>query len=296
MKTKRLLAVLLVAMFVIAAIPLSAAATPNPWTYSYKIDVKYALADGTQIGATQQYDAGELVWKQKSTWPYEWYWESKNVTVSGANNLPAGYHLVGKTQEVVEVRKPQHSNSFSKTVVFTVEENTYDYAISYAYYLDGVINPSVTKAPITGSAIAGTVINAEDGTQTVDGNTYTLGDGQSLSLTISAEGSNSLTLTYYATTPEIPESPDPVYLPPQVLIPATPTPEPEIELPEEEIPTDVPDETTEIEEEEELFEDEEIPTDVPETGDASPIIPAIALLTLAGAAFALTFKKSRNNG
>ena len=93
-----------------------------------------------------------------------------------------------------------------------------------------------------------------------------------------------------------PEGPAPVPpIPPQVVVPA-PTPE-TIEIPEEEIPTTQPEEEEEVDfEEEEEFEDEEIPTDVPQTGDSSPIYTAFALIALAGAAFALTLKRSRNIG
>lgn len=302
MKTKRLLAILLVAMFVIAAIPLSAAATPNPWTYSYKIDVKYALADGTQIGATQQYDTGVLEQKWQPQFPGGgyWYWESKNVTVSGATYLPAGYHLVGKTQEVVKVEKPQHGNSFSKTVTFTVEKITYDYTV-YVKYMDGdetVAGPILVKGDTLDFDEITTVTVTPDASVLPVGYELT-GNPAPVGVDVAyPQGGGDFTYTVPFSVNRIQTSPSPEipYIPPQVLIPATPTPEPEIELPEEEIPTDVPDETTEIEEEEELFEDEEIPTDVPATGDASAIIPAIALLALAGAAFALTFKKSRNNG
>jgi len=95
---------------------------------------------------------------------------------------------------------------------------------------------------------------------------------------------------------EPPEGPAPVPpIPPQVVVPA-PTPE-TIEIPEEEIPTTQPEEEEEVDfEEEEEFEDEEIPTDVPQTGDSSPLHVVFALISLAGAAFVLTLKRSGNNG
>ena len=95
---------------------------------------------------------------------------------------------------------------------------------------------------------------------------------------------------------EPPEGPAPVPpIPPQVVVPA-PTPE-TIEIPEEEIPTTQPEEEEEVDfEEEEEFEDEEIPTDVPQTGDSSSLHVVFALISLAGAAFVLTLKRSGNNG
>ncbi len=80
-------------------------------------------------------------------------------------------------------------------------------------------------------------------------------------------------------------------LPPQVIIS---NPDQKIEIPPEDVPIGTPGETEDFDESElVIFEDEEIPITVPETGDTALITPLFTLLTLAGAAFALTSKKSR---
>jgi len=169
----------------------------------------------------------------------------------------------------------------------------YKYVINYVLYLNGQPVDDGSSST-SGYAKLGDKIDA-DPTINFKGITYALDGEQTTSMIIGVEG-NTLDVTYSAEVevPEEPEETPPVNVPPQVILN---TPEAPTEIPEEEIPTTQPEEEEEVDfEEEEEFEDEEIPTDVPQTGDSSPIYTAFALIALAGAAFALTLKRSRNIG
>jgi len=299
MKTKRLLSYLLVAVFVLGVLPLTVAAEELPnRKLTCELHVHEAVCYGliceleehthsTASGSTctrvrcsreefpDHYYYGWNGWQHKPDLPgskYEgygwwgrWYCCTKaehTHTETGEN--PCYGWICGYTDH-------EHDEKCYE----------YKYTIYYELYLDGKF---VDDGEITGYGELDDEVSAPK-TVTFNGRVYTLGSGQTAKLTIGAECNVLEGVKYYATTP---------YVPPQVVRPE-PTPPPVIDQPEEEIPTTVPDEAeTDIEEEE--FEDEEIPTDVPETGDASPIYTALALIALAGAAFALTLKRSRNIG
>ncbi len=317
MKTKRILAILLAVMLIAAAVPAASAAEVvtetdldfSPGSYRYTLKVQYVLEGSNPKQVVESSTIKNNV-KVTGTWNWrhmDWEWPAVSEIVTPT--VPAGYELVDSTPETVNISYPGLFKKVKVTVTFYVREpapEVYPYTINYVFYLGEGLQ-DVDYAPTTGSATVGTVIPIA-GAITLNDVTYNRKAGEPEDLTVEAEGSNEITVQYYAESDDNggddnggddnggddnggQTSEPPVYIPPQVIIPTTPTPEPEIELPEEEIPAEVP----EIEEEEQ-FEDEEIPTDVPTTGDASPIFPAIALVALAGAAFALTFKKSRNNG
>lgn len=314
MKTKRLLAFLLIAVFVIGVMPLTvAAASSDPVCGKIEHqhdDTCYELTCGLE---EHTHDApGKNSKCYHICTNIRHYFLGKHIRGTKCVKVSEPIIIFGKVVGHIDIYyslscgRVDHTHDPSKPgecyeLTCEREEHThgdecfgpemFSYTINYEFFLNG---GSVGTDSDTGFALLGEVITVP-GTKNFEGVTFTLGGDQDTSLTV-GEGENVLTVNYYATsgggenpTP-IPEV-TPTYIPPQVIIPTTPTPEPEIELPEEEIPADVP----EVEEEEQ-FEDEEIPTNVPTTGDASPIFPAIALIALAGAAFALTFKKSRKNG
>ncbi len=144
MKTKRLLAFLLIAVLVIGVMPLTVAASYNPPKYSYKIYVKYVNTDNNQqVGQTKLYDSGDL-YKQGHKWP------TKDVTVNGADPefLPFGYEIVGSTTQTATVSKPSNKDTFEETKTFKVKKAKYDYSVSVRY-LNGtevVGGPTVVKS------------------------------------------------------------------------------------------------------------------------------------------------------
>jgi|GEM_PF-1880811 len=313
MKIKRLLSYLLVAVFVLGVLPLTVAAEELPnRKLTCELHVHEAVCYGLiceleeHTHSTASGSTCTRVRCSREEFPDHYYygwngWQHKP-------DLPGSkYESYGWWGRWYCCTKAEHTHTetgenpcYGWTCGYTDHEHDekcyeYKYVINYVLYLNGQPVDGGSGST-SGYAKLGETINA-DPTIDFEDITYALDvDGeQTTSMTIGVEG-NTLNVRYSAEVevPEEPEETPPVNVPPQVILN---TPEAPTEIPEEEIPTTQPEEEEEVDfEEEEEFEDEEIPTDVPQTGDSSPIYTAFALIALAGAAFALTLKRSRNIG
>ncbi len=317
MKIRRLFTILLVAVLIIGAIPLSAAAasgslicgldehTHDDSCYSLTCTIPEhpqhsVIGGGCYTECTPNGNSGHWVWMPLPFSSGVWL-----HYLGSCQRVGQKYYFFSCPLDLHTHDPAKPGDCYSLTC--ELEEHThvpgcyeYDYQVN-VYYIDAVSSATVaTGAPIFGSFTG----DESPYDVLVHANVpagYRLATGETTPkiATFSAEFEPvymaSLTqiepdygllgeVNFYVTA--IPR------IPPQVIIPEpspepTPVPTPEQEIPPEEIPLDEP--------EEEIIEEDEVPTDVPETGDSTSLLPVIALFALAGAAFVLTFKKSRKD-
>lgn len=299
MKIKRLLSFLLVAVLVLGVLPLAVAAEDSRRgpvcgydEHPEHVDACYELTCEREVHTHSE--VGGSCYKRCRNILHSIFGHGSKCI---KHNGKYYYLSCNKTEHTHDLRKPGECYSLVCDKEFHTHDNNcymYNYTITLMDEdADAILDTLKGEGKLDESIPIPATVQDESG------RTYIRKEGQPEKHTIDADN-NEITV-YYILQEE--EEEEPPYIPPIYNAPSqttvTPEPEPEIELPEEEIPTDVPEDDFEEEfdfEEEEEFEDEEIPTDVPRTGDSSPIYAALALIALAGAAFALSFKKSRNNG